>query len=240
MVLQGFINADLSQLPGYARALAASLPATDTATIQILANGRDDLDLQVFVRRYDRADFPISSRLDFTIPLLALDPYLYGLDPLTGGIGVFAGTYWFGSYSKPSSTWVKTYVKNGSNWFATYSNTQPPGPYPDTLALTPPLGATSSRRLTFQVVGPLAAGNWQLSQVGTGREMWVQASIPAGQSLTIDCYEETVNFNGEDYTSLLYGDMLTLEPGGSTFQLTSSAPNAAAYALVSALPAYEI
>lgn len=240
-VLQGFIDTGrkLDLLPGYARALANGLPAGADATIKILGNGRD-IDLQCFVRRYDKAQLPITSRLDFTIPLLQLDPYLYGLTPLEGGVSVDAGSFWFGSYSKPSSAWVKTYVKSGSNWFYTYTNVQPPGPFPTSLSLTPPPGGATSRRLTFQVVGPLTAGDWQLSQVGTGREMWVQLTIPVGQSLTIDTYAETVMFNGEDVSSYLYGDLLTLEPGGSAYELTSSTPNTVAYAIVSALPAYEI
>lgn len=239
-VLQGYVDTggNLAPLPGYARALAAALPADADAAIKILGNGRD-IDLQTFARRYDKAQFPITSRLDFTIPLLHLDPYMYGLTPLAGGVAVDAGDFWFGSYSNPAG-WVKTYVKNGASWFSTYSNVQPPGPFPTTLALTPPPGGVTSRRLTFQVVGPLTAGDWQLSQAGTGREMWVQLSIPVGQSLTIDCYEEKVLMNGEDVTSYLYGDMLTLEPDGSTFELTSATPTTVAYATVSALPAYEI
>jgi len=240
-VLQGFIDTggDLAALPGYARALANALPASRDAAVRILGNGRD-IDLQCFVRRYDKAQLPITSRLDFTIPLLHLDPYMYGVAGLEGSVAVDAGAFWFGSYSAPGASWSKRYVKSGSDWFRTYSNVQPPGPFPTTLALTAPPGGITSRRLIITVVGPLTAGDWQLSQVGTGREMWVQLSIPAGQQLSIDCYAEAALFNGEDVSSYLYGDMLTLEPGGSTYKLTSSTPNTTAYATVSALPAYEI
>lgn len=240
LALTGFINADQSLLPGYARALVSALPTVAESTISILANGRDTLDLQVFVRRYDKADLPISSRLDFTIPLLALDPYLYALDPLVGGVGVYAGSIWYQPFSKPATPWVEQFVKVGGVWVEQFVKQTASGPYGESLTLAPPPGGTTSRRLTFTVTGPLTAGDWQLTQAETGREMWAQLSIGAGQSLTIDTYAETVTFNGEDVTSYLYGDMLTLEPGGSTYQLTSSQQNLEAYAIVSALPAYEI
>ncbi len=239
-VLSGFIDAPLAELPSYARALAAALPATAEATVGIIANGRDDLDLQLFVRRYDRADLPISSRLDFQIPLLALDPYLYALEPLTAGMAAYSGTYWYELYSKPSSTWVKTYVKPASAWIDEHSNVAQPGPYPDSAALTASPLSVSSRRLTFDVYGPLTAGEWNITQEDTSREMRVQLTIPAGQSLSIDIYAEAVTMNGQDVSSYLYGDMLTLEPGGSTYRLNVPTANIAAYALITALPAYEI
>jgi hypothetical protein len=240
MVLSGYVEDELALLPGYARALVAALPATYEASIGILANGRDDLDLQIFVRRYDKADLPISSRLDFQIPILALDPYLYALEPLTAGMAAWSGSFWYEAYSKPSSAWVKTYLKPSTAWGNTYSNVVPPGPYPDAAGLTPTSGGVASRRLIFTVGGPLTAGNWRLTQEDTGREMWVQASLTSGQSLTIDVAAETVTMAGEDLTSYLYGDMLTLEPAGSTYRLNVPTPNAEAYAIVSALPAYEI
>jgi hypothetical protein len=241
LVLAGYIySSSLALLPGLARSLLAALPTTVESTVQILANGRDTLDLQVFVRRYDAAPMPISSRLDFTIPLLAADPYLYGLTPLAGGMGVFAGSIWYQPYSKPSGTWVRQYVKAGSVWTLQYAKQVASGPYGESLTLSPPLGGATSRRLTFTVYGPLTAGDWQIIQVGTDRKMWVQLSLAGGQSLTIDCNSETVTMAGQDVTSYLYGDMLTLEPGGSTYQLTSATQNLTAYATVSALPAYEI
>lgn len=240
MVLSGFVEDELALLPGYARALAAALPATYEASIGILANGRDDLDLQIFVRRYDKADLPITSRLDFQIPVLALDPYLYALEPIVAGMSAYSGSFWYESYAKPSATWVKTYAKPSTTWGNSYTNIVPAGPYPDSASLMPPVGGAASRRLTFDVSGPLTAGSWQLIQEGTAREMWVQSSIGAGQVLSIDVAAETATIGGEDVTNYLFGDMLTLEPGGSTYRLIVPTPNTTAYALISALPAYEI
>jgi hypothetical protein len=237
LTVVGFIQASREALAGYARAIANSCPISRESTIEILGNGYD-IDLKAFVRRYDKADMPISSRLDFNLPLMMLDPYLYGRDVLEGGVSVNSGTFWYESYVN-SSGWKKTHVKSGSDWYNTYTNLQPVQPYPDSVSLTPPAGGTTSRRLTFKVVGPLTAGSWQLSQ-DNEREMWVQVSIPSGQELVIDTFEEKVTMNGEDITNLLYGDMLTLEPGGSTFQLNSSIVSSEAYAYVTALPAYEI
>lgn len=239
LVLTGHVYARLVDLPIYQRALATALPATADSTIAILGNGRD-IDLQMFVRRYDVAQMPISSRLDFTIPLIALDPYLYGLTPLGGGMGVFAGATWYQPYVQSGGVWTRQYVKSGSTWVRQFAKQAPSGPYGESLTFSPAPGGTTSRRLTFTVYGPLTAGNWQIIQVGTDRKMWVQINIAAGQSLTIDCYSETVTMAGEDVTSYLYGDMLTLEPSGSQYQLTSATQNLTAYATVSALPAYEI
>lgn len=237
--LTGFINAARPALPGIARSLINALPTTAESRIVILGNGYD-INLQAFVRRYDKSDLPISSRLDFTLQLMMLDPYLYGYDLLEGGIGVNAGSFWYESYVLAGGQWADPYVKVGSDWYRNYSNVQPPGPYSTELALTPPAGGTVSRRLKIKVVGPLSAGDWQLSQVGTDREMWVQTTIPAGQEIVIDVFNELVTMNGEDISSLLYGDMFTLEPGGSTYMLNSSTPNSTAFAYVTALPAYEI
>lgn len=239
LVLTGFIDGTQASLPGYARALATALPTIAESSVQILGNSRD-IDLQAFVRRYDAAAMPISSRLDFTIPLLMLDPYLYGLTPLEGGMGVYSGAIWYQAYAKASSVWTRQYVKVGSTWTRQFVKQAPSGPYGESLLLAPAAGGASSRRVSFTVYGPLTAGNWQIIQVGTDKKMWVQLSIPSGQSLTIDCYSETVTMAGEDVTSYLYGDMLTLEPGGSTYQLTSATQNLTAYATASALPAYEI
>lgn len=233
--LTGFIAQPRTALAQYARDLAQSCPATEESTIEILGNGFD-IDLQAFVRRYDKSDFLLGSRLDFTLQLLMLDPYLYSLDALEGGVGINSGSFWYHEYA---SSWNSEYVKNGSSWYRTFSNYQPPGPYPTELTLAPPSGGVTSHRITFTVVGPLTAGEWQLTQDGQ-REMWVQVSIPESQEVVIDCYQEKVTMNGEDITSYLYGDILTLEPEGSTYMLNGSTVNNTAFATVVAYPAYEI
>lgn len=237
MLLAGFIWGEQIDLPGYARALAAALPAQSDGVIQCLANGRDTVDLQIFVRRYDRAEMPIRGRLDFQIPLLALDPYKYGVAPIEGGMGVYSGSIWYESLIN-SSGWGEQFV-DSSGWGGQFTQQAPSGPYGESLLLASPGGA-SSRRLTVTVHGPLTAGDWRLLHENTGHEMWVDVTVPDGQDLVIDCYTETAYMAGEDLTAYLFGDMLTLEAGGNTYRLTSPSANATAYALVSAYPAFEI
>jgi hypothetical protein len=88
---------DRVQLHTYRRQLLTALPADTEAVIEAL--DPDDDDLQIFVRLYDKPDVTMigETLLQFTIPLVATDPYKYltTSSGLTGTVGVFAGSEWF-------------------------------------------------------------------------------------------------------------------------------------------------
>lgn len=216
--------------------LLAGLPAGQEAALECRGNGLDT-DLKVFVRRYDKAQFTPSSRLDFSIPLVAPDPYKYALTPLTGSTGVHTGEQWNRTYALSGSTWVRTYALVDGKWVRTYTQATPSGPYPASLTLTSP-GSVSSRRVTVTVAGPLTAGDWHLLNETTGKRMWVEVGVLAGQTLVLDSHKRTARLAGDDVTHRMFGDWLALDPGQNRYRLVSGT-RSAAYASVEALPAYE-
>jgi len=215
------------------QALLLAIPTTSTVQLNYLGRGWDE-DKCIFVRRYDKAQFNKSAdRIRFTLPLVAPDPNKYGFPAQVGSVGVYSGTNWYEIYTN-SSGWGEVFGNTGG-WGEVFSQSVAPGPYVSSLDLSSS-GSISSRRLTIDVVGPLTAGGWKLSQETAGRQMWCNVSLSAGQVLTIDCQREVATLAGS--TVPLFGDMFTLEPGTNTFRLISSASNTTAYATITAYPAF--
>lgn len=100
-LLAGIISeTDRAQLHTYRRQLTAALPGDTDVAVEVL--DADDVDLQAFVRLYDRPTLDIlGPSLVFEFPLVATDPHKYSLTPLTGVMGVFTGSDWFRVYSNP-------------------------------------------------------------------------------------------------------------------------------------------
>lgn len=237
--LSGFlIAADRSSVEALRRMMLAALPSDADMPIQVL-DGMDGL--QVFARRYDKPDInPIGPKmLQFTYPLVAPDPFKYGLDLLGGPLGVFAGADWFRTYDVSADPPSRVYSLDAGEWVRTYTQQGDIGVYPTSLGLNSP-GDATSRRLTVDVVGPQADGWWVQRQDSSGtlaERLWVDLSLSAGQTVSFDCANRTARLNGADVSHLTFGDFLTLPPGGSTFRLVAT-DDLGGYASISALPAY--
>jgi hypothetical protein len=203
-------------------------------SVQVLDDRAGGVHKQVFVRAYDRPSMePLNAILSFTFPLVAPDPFKYGLEPLVGDVGVFTGQSWYRTYS---TTGTRTYTLSGSRWVRTYERSVPSGPFPMSLALTNP-GDATSRRVSVAVTGPLAVGDWWLWNEATGERMWVDVSVQADQELVLDMAARTARLNGSPVDHLVHGEWLSFVPGANVFRLVSGSASAA-FASVSALPAY--
>ncbi|HEU5032692.1 MAG TPA: hypothetical protein VFV01_47770 [Spirillospora sp.] len=234
------------------RLAAADRAAFETVRAQLLAAcpiGQqvelvldDDLTetQRMFVYRADQATVQWANGLwvAYTLPLVAADPFKYPVEPVVGVCGVFLGQSWFREYAAdaPADT-ARAYRLAGGRWVRTYAQNQPIG-LPDSVQLLSD-GDVTSERVTVTVTGPLDAGDWYLTNLVTGEQLYADLSLVAGQNLVFDCYEQTAFLNGtEDVTTLAFGDWLTLPPGASTFQLVAGTDSDAS-ATFSALPASE-
>jgi hypothetical protein len=175
--------------------------------------------------------------MEFSIPLVAPDPYRYAVDTAAGMLGAFTGGSWLESFTLSGGAWVETFTLSGGGW-DTFALSPASGPYPVSLTIASD-GTVSSRRVVFEVHGPLATRSWYLLHEGTGRRMWVQAPVADGQTLTVDVFAWTATLDGQDVTHLLYGQPLGFDPGVNTYRLVSSVANAVAYATITARAAYE-
>jgi hypothetical protein len=238
LTISGVVFANRATQSVVRAGLLAALPAGAEAVITM--QGIDEPDLIAYVRRYDRAQFvQWPDRMTFVLPLIMLDPYKYGLTALSGSMGAYSGSDWLETFALTSGTWYETFAKVSGVWVETYTKAVSTSPYPDSLTLITD-ATVSSRRVTVMVAGPLVAGDWYLlQQSADNRRMWVEVAVAAGQTVVIDCLNETATLAGSDVSHLLFGDMFTLEPGSNAYRLVTNTPNAAAYALVSGLPAYE-
>lgn len=234
--LAGRIQRPRAELADWLRQLELAFPTGVEATLTVLGNGLD-VDLLAYVRRYQAVTSSITSQLDFAVPLLAADPYRYAATTVGGMLGVFSGSSWLEPFALSGGNWVETFTLSGSTWEA-YIQAPSIGPYPQSLSLNS-AGTAPSRRISFTVHGPLTVGSWYLLHEGTGRRMWVQAPIAAGQTLTIDGFAWSADLDRQDVTHLLYGQPIGLEPGGNSYRLVSTTANATAYATITARAAYE-
>jgi hypothetical protein len=235
--LTGYIDGDQETLGAARRALLAAFPHDRDVPLSVLGNGLDP-DLQTWVRRYDKPTATIKSRIDFTMPLVAADPYRYGLEKVQGGLGVFTGDIFYREYADlGGGLWGRTYDPlTGSLWGRQYTILSDDGPYPRTLVLAGN-GTVPSQRITTTVYGPLTAG-WYLQSLTTGRKVWAALTIPAGTPLVIDHWQRTATLGGGDVTSYIFGDWLTFESGDNTFRLVGT-ERTAAFAVIEAFEAYE-
>lgn len=258
--LSGFVRTPQVNHWALKRQLLAAF-RKDRSVPLVRLGGVGEPDLQVWVRLYDRPSLPSDGyRLAFTFPLVALDPYKYGLQWLTGEVGVFTGQSWFEAYSNTTvagaastydastydsatydgagglTGWRREYTYNGSKWVLRYRQAVPAGPYPQSLTILSE-GDASSQRITAAVTGPLDLGDWWLLNEATGARLWADTALDVGQTITFDCMAKLATLDGSDISSTVYGDWLTLEPGANTFRLVAGRQSDAT-ASVSALPAY--
>lgn len=237
LTVTGIIQAPPEAQQIFRSLLLAGLPATSDVPL-IVTGGSWDADKQAFVRRFDK---PTIARrrnyMRFTVPLIMADPLKYGLVPIAGTMGVWVGESWFGTYTdQGSGIWTRGYGFDGTHWVRTFRQFVEEGAWPDAYTLTSE-GDVTSQRLTVSVQGPLSAGDWWLINETTGARMWVAADVADGAELVLDCFNKTATLNGTSVDHLVYGDWLTLEPGGNTYRLLASAQSAGS-ATVTALPAY--
>lgn len=237
-VLAGRILAAPDQQGILRRMLLAALPYNAEASIVCLGNGLDP-DQQVFVRCASQPKLTAGSQLQFTFTLTALDPYRYGLTPLTGSVGVYIGQTWYETYlfNGTSGYWYEIFSSSAGGWFETFDQSVPSGPYPDGLTLIS-TGDASSRRVIATVTGPLSLGDWWLLNETTGDRLWADVALDAGQSLVFDSRRELATLGGSDVSSRVRGDWLTLEPGGNLFRLVAGSQSDA-YASFEMLEAYQ-
>lgn len=99
-------------------------------------------------------------------------------------------------------------------------------------------GDATSRKLVFDVTGPLTKGDWQLLHENTGDQLTVDLGLTAQQTVRFDCHAQTATLNGSPIDSLVFGDWLTLEPGSNTYRLTAGAASDGFASLVEGLQAY--
>ena len=230
----GRIKGEKALLAAARRQLLAAFPTTAEASVAFPGSGWD-VDLQMFVRRYDVADINIARWLDFSIPLIATDPYKYALDSLSGTMGVFSGQNWYRTYTESGGAWTRTYAQSGSAWRRVYTQFVDSTALPDSLTLTSS-GDADSSRVTVTVVGPLSAGDWWLeSPAGV---LYPSFGITDSQSLGVDAQTRTATLNGADVTYGLIGDWPILSPGSNVFRLVAGSQSGA-YATVNALEAYQ-
>jgi hypothetical protein len=191
---------------------------------------------RIFVRPFDSFSLvPKGQQLRFALPLVALDPWKYAADPLSGDVGVFTGQRWHRELTEGTEWyWPLT---SGTEWHATFEQDVPDGPYPPSVTLTSG-GDATSQRLVATVTGPLTAGDWWLMNETTGERLWVEVSIVADQELVLDMRARTARLNGATVDHLVYGDWLSLVPGANTYRLVSGTASDA-HASFSALPAYQ-
>jgi hypothetical protein len=237
LTVNGWIFSDAAALAGFRRVLLDAFTSATEAPLVILGNGVD-IDKQMFVRLYDRRTISqVDDRLAFSLPLVAPDPYKYALEPLSGQMGVFTGQSWFRDYALAGTRWVRTYTLTGGRWVRSYERRLPSGPFPTSLTLTSD-GDMTSRRVTAAITGPLTAGDWWLVNEATGERLWVEVGVTADQTLVLDMRARTARLNGALMDHLVFGDWLSLAPGGNTYRLVSGT-DSDAYASIEALEAYQ-
>lgn len=238
LTVSGVITIPADDQAIFRRMILQGFPADRDAALVGYANGAGDVDLQMFVRRYDRPTFVRTPTfIEFTVPLVAADPYKYALTPLSGTCGVWTGEDWYLALTQPVSAWVLQLSLSGGTWGVQLAQDVPDGPYPTSITLDS-AGDVASRRITASIAGPLTAGDWYLWSETTGRKLWVEAGVVEGQTLILDSRARSASLSGADVSHLTFGDWLTLEQGANTFRLVAGTDSTAS-CMFTALEAYE-
>lgn len=221
--------------------LLQGLPADHEVSVEALG-GSWDIDKQVFVRRYDDVTVEWAGQfLNFTVPLVAPDPYKYALTPLTANAGAFVPADWFRVYdvtTAPGNAF-RTYAPDGDVYYRTYlEDESATSALPKVADLAANPYSVESRRMTITVTGPLNAGEWFVSDDVTGERLWAEVTLRRGQSIVFDCRTRTATIDGVLVNHLVFGDYLTLSPGANSLRLIVGAASEG-YMNVEALEAYE-
>lgn len=239
-----FNNEDQAVLLSLRRQLLNALPATEEVPITVYTEAGEDR--TAFVRLYDKPDITLAGpNLQFTMPLVAPDPYKYEAVPLSAQFGVFTGSNWYKAFNvnttpNPDVYWLPFVLDTAptpDRGYMTFTQQQSTSAYPPAAVLVSG-GDVSSRRLAFDVTGPVTQGDWKIVNEATGDELWADTGLVAGQTIVFDCYTQTATMAGASVDSLVFGDWLTLEPGANTYRLVAGDPTAGFALVHDALPAY--
>jgi hypothetical protein len=235
-VLAGSIEADAAAHPGIRRSLLAAVTPDADAAVRVTDLAGEEF--QVFVRVYDRRSIDsLGNVLTFSLPLVAPDPYKYGVTALTAQAGGFEPEDWFRVYTDDAGNWYRTYAADGAVHYRSYieDDAVAATSLPASAVITSP-GDAVSKRVTMTVQGPIAIGEWYI-EGDDGSRIWVDTSLAAGQSLILDTAERTATLNGSPVDHLVYGDFQTLQPGLNSWRLVVAASGSGSSMNVSALPA---
>lgn len=80
-------------------------------------------------------------------------------------------------------------------------------------------GTAPSRSFSAELTGPLADGGWRLRNDTTEDELWFDAGISLGETLTLDFARQVVLINGFPYSGRKSGDWFVLQPGQNDLRL---------------------
>lgn len=244
--LSGLIHStDRQLLLDYRRQLLAALPAGRDMPLVVIGNG-EDIDLTVYVRRYDKPDINFDGHnLVFSYPLVASDPYKYGSDLLEQQMGVFTGSAWFRTYLVDTAPTPDLYYRVHSVdlvpfpnlHYRTYEQADESSEFPPAAILTS-TGDSTSRRVVARATGPLTRGDWAIVNEATGAAIWADLDLAPGQTARFDSLTQTATLDGAAIDSYVFGDFLTLEPGVNTYRLIAGIQTAG-FGRITAQPAYE-
>lgn len=243
-VLRGLYRADdQSTLLAFRAQLLAALPANADVPITVLSDYRDQV---AYVRLYDKPEIDVKGTiLTWTMPLVATDPWKYSAEALTGQFGVFTGSNWYMAFSVNTvpnpdryyAPFVLDTAPSPDRAYMTFIQQQSTSAYPPAAVLTSD-GDITSRRLKFEVTGPLVQGDWKIVHEQSGNELWVDIGLTSGQSIILDCYAQSATLAGASVDNLVFGDWPTLLPGANTYRLVAGNPADGFANVYDAMPAY--
>jgi hypothetical protein len=237
-------NSSQAQLLAYRMQLLDALPATVDSPIVVA--DYDGVSRVAYVRRYDKPDITIrGNALLFSFPLVGLDPLKYGEDGAGGVMGVFAGSTWYTTFAVDTAPTPDIYympfildtAPTPDFGYMVFQQDVASSSFPPAVTLTSE-GDAISRRLTFEVTGPLDQGDWHLLHEQSGKELWVDLALTSEQTVVLDNYSQTASLDGSSVDSLVFGNWLSFEPGPNTYRLVSGTQSAGFAYVLNALPAY--
>lgn len=155
------------------------------------------------------------------VPLMAEDPFKYGLGLITRSAGV-AGLSSGGFTFPLTFPLIFTTIDAGGSQAAIFNN----------IGTAPTLP-------TVTLHGPLPRGGWRLSNNTTGQDIQFDVGLDAADVLEIDFANEIALLNGYPVTSTIIGDFWELVPGVNTISLYSTYDPAAGFD-ISARYAWEL
>lgn len=162
------------------------------------------------------------------VPLLQLDPNRYSPSTLTGAAGVSTGDPIHRVYDE--ATYARTYdpADRARRYISTgVSGVQVHSP-----------GDTESSRLVVTLTGPLKSGDWRVVNDATRESIRATVTFTEAQTLRLDMAAQQAWLGDQDVTSQVFGDWLTLAPGGNTFRLLAGTPDPLAGITVEAYAAW--
>lgn len=156
----------------------------------------------------------------FEIPLVGVDPFKYGIDPITGTTSPVAG----GDYGLVF------------NWTFPLIWDQGSGSAPGTMSLFNQGNADTD--LTMTVTGPIERG-WSVANDSTGEFIAFDVALGAGQTIVIDSATHSATINGASVNVKISGDWFKLKKGTNILRFSTPQFNDDAVLSVLAYPAWK-